>query len=81
MQSLMSYLSLKARTHTRREVEAARLARDLAKELAYPSDQELIEAIQRGAITNLPVTTREHERSMVHVFHHKKEKLWHEIMQ
>ena len=44
---------------TKREVIAARLARDLAKELAYPSDHELIDAIQCGAITNLPATARD----------------------
>ena len=48
---------------TRREVIAARLARDVAKELAYPSDQDLIAAIQSGAINNLPITARDVQRA------------------
>lgn len=49
--------------YTRREVEDAKKARQLMKELGYPSEASMIELINTGSILNCPVTAHDVHRA------------------
>ena len=49
--------------YTKREVLAAKQAKELSAQLGYPSARDLIDIINAGSIINLPITARDVERA------------------
>ena len=43
---------------TKREVSSAQLARDVSRQLGFPSDRGMIDLISAGSMLNIPVTTK-----------------------
>ena len=60
---MISTVSENELSYTRREVEDARKARELMKELGYPSEASMIELITTGGILNCPVTAHDVHRA------------------
>lgn len=48
---------------SRREIKAAKAARELSKRLGYPSSQDLQSMLRRGVINNSPVTAQDVQRA------------------
>lgn len=49
--------------YTKKEIQQAELSRELMRRLAYPSDKQLALLINRGAIINVPVTSKDVHRA------------------
>jgi len=49
--------------YTKRQVEAARAARELARAMGYPSNASMIKLLQSGAIINVPTTVSDLQRA------------------
>ena len=52
------------RLFTKREIQQAKLAKDLVRKLGYPSIHDVIKMINQGIIINCPVTVQDIQRSI-----------------
>lgn len=57
--ALVQTVAQNEQLYTKREVEDARKAREIMKQLAYPSIKDMVAMIKNGVIVNLPITVHD----------------------
>jgi hypothetical protein len=66
--ALVQTVSQSEQLYTKREVEDARKAKEIIKQLAYPSIKDMVSLIKNGVIINLPITVHDVYRAAFRIY-------------